>query len=84
MSEEKVYKKIFEINVIFWGFITYIKQKAQLLVPGKEKDMDERERTCGIMANGITSIVDNLKQIFGMVYSESPTESYEESEENED
>ena len=53
-------------------------------MPGKEKDMDEWERTCGIMANGITSIVDNLKQIFGMVYSESPTESYEESEENED
>ena len=61
-----------------------LNRKAQLLVPGKEKDMDEWERTCGIMANGITSIVDNLKQIFGMVYSESPTESYEESEENED
>lgn len=36
------------------------------------------------MANGITSFVDNLKQIFGMVYSESSIESYEESEENED
>lgn len=44
----------------------------------------EKERTCEGMASGILSFVDNLKQIFGMVYSESPTESYEESEENED
>lgn len=44
----------------------------------------EKERTCGVMSSGILSFVDNLKQIFGMVYSESPTESYEESEENED
>lgn len=39
---------------------------------------------CRGMANSFTSLVDNLKQIFGMVYSESPTESYEESEESED
>ncbi len=32
----------------------------------------------------INSFMDNLKQIFGMVYSDTPAESYEESELNED
>lgn len=36
------------------------------------------------MTTSITSFMDNLKQIFGLVYSDTPTESYEESEEYED
>ncbi len=48
----------------------------------------ERERGNGkdvrSMAKALKSIMDNLKQIFGMVYQEAPAESVEESEENED
>lgn len=36
------------------------------------------------MAQNLTSILENLKHIFGIVYSETPPESVEESEENED
>ena len=36
------------------------------------------------MTTSITSFMDNLKQILGLVYSDTPTESYEESEEYED
>ncbi len=36
------------------------------------------------MTKTFTSFLDDLRQIFGMVYSEAPTESVEESEENED
>mgnify|MGYP003369846319 CR=1 FL=1 len=36
------------------------------------------------MAEKWTSILENLKNIFGVVYSETPPESVEESEENED
>ena len=38
----------------------------------------------GGMAQNLTSILENLKHIFGIVYSETPPESVEESEENED
>lgn len=36
------------------------------------------------MATSILNFMDNLKQIFGLVYSDTPTESYEESEQYED
>lgn len=42
------------------------------------------ERACGIYDDFDHFFMDNLKQIFGLVYSDTPTESYEESEEYED
>lgn len=41
-------------------------------------------RRMGDMAETWTNLLENLKHIFGLVYSETPPESAEESEENED
>lgn len=58
--------------------------KASEIGAEKGPGLWKRERTCGAMTKTITSFLDDLRQIFGMVYSEAPTESIEESEENED
>ena len=59
--------------------------KMQLFIEKKRiisKDVF-KERMDG-MAGSWTSLLENLKHIFGIVYSDTPPESAEESEENED
>ena len=58
--------------------------EAWTAAPKAQATENMRKGRVEFMTTSITSFMDNLKQIFGLVYSDTPTESYEESEEYED
>ena len=58
--------------------------EAWTAAPKAQPTENMRKGRVEFMTTSITSFMDNLKQIFGLVYSDTPTESYEESEEYED
>lgn len=58
--------------------------EAWTAAPKAQPTENMRKGRVEFMTTSITSFMDNLKQIFGLVYSDTPTESYEESKEYED
>ena len=52
--------------------------EAWTAAPKAQPTENMRKGRVEFMTTSITSFMDNLKQIFGLVYSDTPTEEYED------